>query len=349
MAWPNKPSPRGLKDVYKDKFLMGTMVDPSIYLGSDDALHSLIFNNFSALTTDNVFKWDQIHPTDIDWNWAHADEFIKFGKEHEMALIGHPLVWNSQLPRGLFKGRDGGTISRDALKDKLRDHIQTIIERYDSSIYAWDVVNEAFEDSGEYARSPWYEILGADYVKYSFSVASEASRHAKLIYNDYNLWRPQKRHAAVRLINDLKSSGIRIDAVGMQGHIGLTYPNLKDFENSIIAFAQAGVKVHITELEVDVLPGVPRGAFVEYSEELDPYRDGLPRSIDIALANRYVELFKMLLKYSNSIERVTFWGVTDDQSWKNDFPVRGRKNHTLLFDRNRQPKTAYGSLMNLLA
>lgn len=337
----------GLKDLYKTDFRMGVMIDPDIFLKDDTKLISLIEENFNALSGGNIFKWDQIHPTDAHWNWTYADEFVAFGEKHGMVLSGHPLIWSSQLPDGLFINDDGSEISREGLLARMEEHIKGVVGRYKGKVRYWDVVNEAFDDQGELVNNRWLQIIGNEYIEKAFQFAAEADSEAVLLYNDYNLWKPEKREAVVNLVENLRKKNIPVGGVGMQGHIGLDYPDLDQLEDSIRRFEGKGLSVHIAELDVDILPNVPPGTVPAYSDELDPYTDGLPDSVDKALAQRYAALFEMFLRNTNAIERVTFWGATDAHSWKNDFPVRGRTNYPLLFDREKNPKRAYHAVAGL--
>jgi endo-1,4-beta-xylanase len=155
-----------------------------------------------------------------------------------------------------------------------------------------------------------------------------------------------RRNAVVDMVKDLKSKGIRIDGVGLQGHYGLRSDNppLDELEKSIVAFAEAGVDVHFTELDLDVLPspdwtiGADVRRSFEYREKMNPYKEGLPDSVQMAQDQRWMELFDMFLKHQDQIKRVTLWGVTDLYSWKNFWPIPRRTNYPLLFDREYQPK-----------
>ena len=336
----------GLAAAFSGDFMIGTMVSPEAYVRQEPELVKIIVSDFNSLSTDNAFKWDHIHPTSAHWDWVYADEFVKFGQQHNMHLVGHTLVWHSQFPVGLFSAGDG-RVSRDVLLQDLESHISTIVERYRDKIHSWDVVNEAISDDGTWFKSPWLQIIGTEYIEQSFRFARNADPNAVLIYNDYNLWHPKKRKAALNMIDDFKRRGVPIDAVGVQGHIGLDYPDLGMLEKTIQDFAATGLRVNISELEIDVLPPVPPGVFPTYSPELDPYRDGLPSSVQNQLASRYAALFHMLLNNKSAIDRVTFWGVSDDQSWKNDFPIEGRTSYPLLFDRKLRPKKAYHEIKNI--
>jgi endo-1,4-beta-xylanase len=228
-----------------------------------------------------------------------------------------------------------------------------VVGRYKGKIKGWDVVNEALNEDGTLRRSKWLEIIGDDYIAKAFQFAHEADPAAELYYNDYALETEPKRDGAVRLLRKLKSDGVPITAVGLQGHDDLQFPTLAQQEATIEAFAALGLKVMITELDVDVLPtAAPRGADININipltAALDPYRSGLPRAMQKKLAARYADLFAIFLKYKGVITRVTFWGVTDRGTWLNNYPVRGRTNHPLLFDRNGKPKPALRSVIDVM-
>ena len=212
-------------------------------------------------------------------------------------------------------------------------------------------MNEAIEDDGSWRKSKFYNIIGEDYIKLAFQFAHEADPDADLYYNDYSMAHEGRRNTVVKMVNDLKSQGVRIDGVGMQGHMDLVFPDLDDFEESLLAFAETGVKVMITELDVTVLPrpgrnfGAEISADFDYRQHLNPYAEGLPDSVSVALNDRYLDIFKLFLKHSDKIERVTLWGVHDGQSWRNGWPVRGRTDYALIFDRDFQPKPVVESII----
>lgn len=228
------------------------------------------------------------------------------------------------------------------MKERIKKHIQTIVTHYKGRIKGWDVLNEAIESDGSWRKSPFYEILGEEYIPLIFQYAHEADPEAELYYNDYGMDGKAKRDKVVELVKMLKDRGLRIDAVGMQGHMGMDYPSVSEFEASILAFAATGVKVMVTEWDMSALPTARMGAnisdTVSYKQSLNPYPDGLPDSVSVAWNNRMKEFFGLFLKHSDIITRVTVWGVTDGDSWKNNFPVPGRVDYPLLFDRDCQPK-----------
>jgi endo-1,4-beta-xylanase len=168
-----------------------------------------------------------------------------------------------------------------------------------------------------------------------------------LYYNDFSLDKPAKRDAAVRLVKNLKSRGLRIDGVGIQGHWGMDYPTREDLDSFIDSMVALGVKVMVTEMDIDILPVASKytGADIhkktDLQKELNPYADGLPPLVQEKLAGRYAELFAQLLAHKGKVSRVTLWGVYDKTSWLNNWPVRGRTSYPLLFDRSYKPKEAF--------
>jgi endo-1,4-beta-xylanase len=215
-------------------------------------------------------------------------------------------------------------------------------------------VNEALEEDGTLRRSPWMEAIGPDYIAKAFEYAHEADPAAELYYNDFNLWKPEKAAGAVRIVQQLKERGLRIDAVGEEGHWLLDSPPLAAIEAAITTIASTGVKTMLTELDVDVFPWDPasRNATPAVKARIraatNIYRRGLPPEKQRELAQRYADAFALVLKHKDQIGRVTFWGVTDAQSWRNEFPIPGRTNYPLLWDRASQPKPAFDAVVEVL-
>jgi endo-1,4-beta-xylanase len=268
-----------------------------------------------------------------------------------MFIIGHCLVWHSQVPRWVFQDDKGAPLSRDALLQRMHDHIQAVVGRYKGRIAGWDVVNEALNEDGTLRKSPWLNIIGDDYIAKAFQFAHEADPRAELYYNDYSLENEAKRKGAVELIKKLKDQSVPITAIGLQGHDKMDWPTARQQADTIEAFAALGIKVNITELDVDVLPRTAPGNSADVSATStggagsNPYTAGLSDAVQQALAQRYAELFNIFVKYRASITRITFWGVTDGDSWLNNFPIRGRTNYPLLFDREGKPKPAFTSVI----
>jgi len=343
----------GLKDVFRDDFYIGTAINTGTLLGNDEEMLGIVKREFNAITAANAFKWAVIHPSEEEWRYRAPDRFIEFGQTNNMYMVGHVLVWHSQAPRSLFTDEAGKQVDKDVLFKRLENHIVTLVGRYKGKINTWDVVNEAFTPEDGWRPTPWYKIAGPEFMERAFRLAHETDPKACLLYNDYNMADPRRRELVVSMIRQYKKNGVPVHGIGMQGHVALDYPDLAEFEASIVAFAAEGMQVHITELDVDVLPSgwENRGAEIstnfEYDKKLDPYKNGLPPEIEGQLTRRYEGLFRIFLKHRDKIERVTFWGTSDDESWKNNFPVRGRTNYPLLFDREHKPKKAYETIVAL--
>lgn len=349
-AWAAAPT--GLAAAFREHFRIGVAVSNQTIDQSIAPHLDLIAREFNSVTAENAMKWGVIRPDGVNWQWQRADRLVEFAARHDMHVLGHTLVWHSQIPRSVFTGRDGQSLDRGALLAKMEEHLSTLVGRYRGRVHAWDVVNEAIDEGNGWRRSPWLQIIGDDFMEQAFRMARKADPAATLIYNDYNEHNPQKRAFQVKVLRDYLDRGVPIDAVGFQGHVGLTYPSLEEWERSLVAYADMGLKVHVSELEVDVLPSPNQMSAeisnrFEYSPDKDPWRQGLSEQAQEQLAERYVQLFRILLRHRASVERVTFWGLHDGISWKNDFPIQGRVNHPLLFDRDLKPKPAYQKLMAL--
>ncbi|WP_024891920.1 endo-1,4-beta-xylanase [Luteimonas huabeiensis] len=348
-----------LKSAYAGAFRIGTAVDDDIVAGRDPRSRALVVQHFNVLTPENVMKAEVLHPAPGTWDFAAADAFVAFGERHDQFLVGHTLVWHNQTPEWFFRDADGAPLDADAMTERLRDYIRTVAGRYAGRLDAWDVVNEIMGEDGEYRDTVWTRALGDGdtVVREAFAAAARAAPDAELYYNDFNTWRPAKRDGIVRMVRMLQDAGIRIDGIGMQGHWGLHYPPLEEIEASIDAFAALGVKVMISELDIDVLPLTREGQIIgtvmahpqfqleEFERYLDPYPDGLPPEVERRLAERYAELFALFHRKREVIDRVSLWGVHDGMSWKNDYPVPDRTNYPLLFDRDRRPKPALEAVL----
>lgn len=345
------PAP-ALKAVFADDFLIGAALNlEQTYGEAPVGEMELIATHFNTITPENLLKWERVHPQPGRYDFGPADALVELGEKHGMFIVGHTLVWHSQTPRWVFEDADGQPLDREALLERMREHIHTVAGRYKGRIGGWDVVNEAVESDGSLRNSPWRRIIGDDFVAKAFEYAREADPEAELYYNDYDMWKKEKRDGVVRLVKDLQARGLRVDGIGMQGHWGMDYPELEEAEASIEAFAALGVKVMITELDLTVLPKASRNTEADVSqsyqrqEQLDPYKDGLPEAKQKELAKRYAEVFALYLKHADKISRVTFWGVQDGNSWRNYWPVRGRTDYPLLFDRECKPKAAFDAVV----
>jgi len=341
-----------LKKAFKDKFYIGTAMSLPQINGTDVKSDQIITSQFSSIVAENCMKSMFLQPQEGKFFFDDADRFVAFGEKNKMFIIGHTLIWHSQLPKWFFVDKDGKDVSAEVLKQRMKNHITTVVSRYKGRVKGWDVVNEAIMEDGTYRKSKFYEILGEEFIPLAFQYAQEADPNAELYYNDYNEWYPEKVKTVINIVKNMKSRGIRVDGVGMQTHVGLDTPKLAEYEKAITDYASAGVKVNVTEMEISALPS-PWGTSanvsdtVEYQAKMNPYTKGLPENVVKEWDNRYLDFFRLFIKHEDKIRRVTLWGVTDNQSWKNDFPVKGRTDYPLLFDRNFKAKPVVEKIIQL--
>lgn len=341
-----------LKDTFKGAFYVGVAINAKQIAGTDTAGDALIVQQFDSITPENVMKWEVIHPRPDAYDFSLADKYVEFGEKHHMFIVGHNLCWHSQTPAWVFKDDQGNLLTREALLQRLHDHIQTVVGRYKGRIQSWDVVNEALNEDGTMRKSQWYNIIGDDYIVKAFQYAHEADPDAQLNYNDYNLEIPAKRKGAIEIVEKLKAAGVPIAVVGSQAHLHLADGTAADEEAAIEDLSAAGVKVAITELDIDVLPSAWNhtadvGAKIQEDPKLNPYPNGLPDDVQQKLAQRYADLFAVFWKHRDVVNRVTLWGATDKTSWLNNWPVRGRTSYPLLFDRDGNPKPAFYAVLKV--
>lgn len=351
-----------LKDAFKDDFLIGCAIDQRIISQHDSKAQALILEQFNAVSPESVLKPEYIHPAPNRWNFAPGDAYCQFAAEHGLKALGHTLVWHNQTPNFFWLNADGTPRSQEDMRAHLVEYLEKVTTHFAGKVYAWDVVNEILDEDGNYRHDKGWEKYYKDLddlVCLAFSTAQRCDPNAELYYNDFNMWRPSKVAGAVRLVKMLQSKGIRIDGVGIQAHWGLNFPEIKDVENAIDQLSALGVKVMITEIDIDVLPLTKEGQVIgqslsdpvfqrpEFVKFLNPYRQGLPKKVDKQLADRYEELMRVFHKKRDKIDRVTFWGLHDGVSWKNDYPVPHRTNYPMLFDRNLQKKKAYEQVIKV--
>jgi endo-1,4-beta-xylanase len=351
----SRASAATLKDAFKNDFLIGVSINRLQFEDQDGRGDPIIKAQFNSISPENILKWESVHPRPGQYDFSGADRYVAFGETNHMYIIGHTLVWHNQTPHWVFEDEQGKPVSREVLLARMHDHIATVVGRYQGRIKGWDVVNEALEKDGTLRDSPWRKIIGDDYIEKAFQFAHEADPGAQLHYNDYDLETPLKRAGALALIRKLRAEGIPVNCVGLQDHVSLTSPSPREVDQTISAFAALGVKVMITELDVNVVPRKkhsPGAGVVTNAAPLPPaagmraegvVTNGLPPAKQAQLARRYAELFQVYVKHRADISRVTFWNVTDGDSWLNGF---GKVNHPLLFDRNGQPKPAFQAVLD---
>lgn len=335
-----------LKDAFKDDFRIGVAINQTQFDNEDQRGDPIIETQFNAISPENILKWESVHPEPGKYDFAEPDRYVEFGGANHMTIVGHTLVWHNQTPQWVFQDENGKPVTREVLLERMRDHIQTVVGRYKGRIKIWDVVNEALLDNGKLRKSPWEKIIGDDYIEKAFQYAHEADPDAILRYNDYSLENEPKRSGAIALIKKLQAEGIPVAAIGLQDHVKMDWPTVEQEDATISAFAALGLKVMITELDVDVLGGKQTAEITEMANQAGSnlYANGLPPVVQQELAKRYADLFRVFVKHHNDITLVTFWGVTDADSWLN---MRGRINHPLLFDRAGKPKPAFDAVIQV--
>jgi endo-1,4-beta-xylanase len=349
-----KKESQTLKSAFEGKFLIGGALNTPQCTGEDTAALDVVKNQFNSIVAENCMKGEVIQPQQGVFDFTLSDQFVDFGGASNMFIIGHTLVWHSQAPPWIFVDAEGNDVSRDTLVARMKDHIYTVVGRYKGRVNGWDVVNEAIIDDAGLRESKWYQIIGPDYIELAFQFANEADPEAELYYNDYNLYQEHKRNETIKLVKSVQEKGLRIDGVGMQAHYGLGSNVVSDVEASIVAFSETGVKVMMTELDISVLPFPTEQITAEVSQsyknkpEFNPYTEQLPDSVQEQFTQFYSDLFKVYIKHADKISRVTFWGVNDSQTWRNYWPINGRTDYPLFFDRNNQAKPVVAAVIGLV-
>jgi endo-1,4-beta-xylanase len=339
-AQQQKEDKKGLKDYYKSFFPIGVAVTPRQL--TDPAEGAFILKHFNSLTAENAMKMGPIHPEENRYDWAGADAIVNFAVANGLKVRGHNLCWHTQTPKWMFVDSVGQQVTKEVLLARLKEHIHAVVSRYKGKIYAWDVVNEAVSDNPKelLRNSLWYKICGEDFIAKAFEYAHEADPKAVLFYNDYNTEYPEKRQRIFTLIKKLKDSGVPIHAVGLQGHWSIKDPSQAMLKQAIDQYASLGIKVQVTELDVSVYTdgNIPEQAGAAGAS-------GFTADLQQKQADQYGKFFQTFREYKGVLTGVTFWNLSDRSSWLDNFPVRGRKNYPLLFDKDLQPKSAYWNVI----
>ena len=355
-------SQESLKDAYSGAFKMGCAANSQIVSGRDARSQGLILKQFNAISPENDMKAEVLHPRPDVWNFRAADEYVKFAADNGLWALGHTLVWHNQTPDFFFQNPDGSARTHDEMVETMRSYIEKVAGHFSGKVNAWDVVNEIIDNDGSYRKTAWVNAFNGDgdeVVRLAFQFAAQYDPKAELYYNDFNAWRPSKRDGIMRMVRMLQKNGIRIDGIGIQAHWGLNFPKNEYITAAIDSFSTLGVKVMITELDVDVLPLTKEGQVIgkslqdplyqleEFEVFLDPYKHGLPEDVERQLADRYRELMQIFYERRDKIDRVTIWGLHDGMSWKNGYPIPNRTNYPLLFNRDLSPKPAFDAVLSI--
>jgi endo-1,4-beta-xylanase len=341
------PTQLSLAQTYANDFKIGVAINGRVYGDQDPAAAALVAAQFNRVTPENELKWQSLERQPGVLDFSQADAFVAYAERHGMEVHGHALVWHHQVPSWLFENGAGGPATREQLLARLEQHMIALANHFGRRVQYWDVVNEAFNDDGSLRDTPWRTIIGADYLDQAFLLADKHFPDAKLVYNDFSMEKPGKRDAVVKLVQGFKERGVRIDAIGTQAHFGLQSPTLEAIDASLTAFGNAGVEVLVSELDVDVLPpaydsqGADLSLNAELSAQLNPYADCLPSDVAEQAARRWGDIFQVFVRHSAHLHSVTLWGVSDRYSWLNNWPVKGRSNYALLFDRQLRAKKSW--------
>lgn len=343
------------KEAFDGKFLVGTALNVEQIGGIEPKAVEIAKKHYNSIVAENCMKMENIHPEEDVYFWDEADAFVEFGEANNMHIVGHTLVWHSQAAPWIFVDENGDEVSREVLIERMKDHIHTIVTRYKGRVDGWDVVNEAIEGDGSWRESKWYEIIGPEFVELAFKFTHEADPEAELYYNDYGVSGADKCDGIYNMVKDLLDKDVKIDGIGLQGHLNFDIPKISEMEESIEKLSSLGLDLMVTELDMTIIPWpsdevtAEVSTSYELSEEYNPYSEELPDSVYQEVIQRYKGFFEMFLEHHEKITRVTFWGVHDGNSWRNNWPIEGRTDFPLLFDRNYQMKEGVEEILEMAA
>ena len=330
----------GLKDAYKDYFSIGVAVNMRNISNPEQI--AIIKKDFNSITAENDMKPQPTEPAYGQFNWENADKIANFCRSNGIKLRGHCLMWHAQIGEWMYKDEKGDLVSKEKLFQNMKHHITAIVERYKDVIYAWDVVNEAISDGGwqggrrgmgehpsPYRNSPLYQIASDEFIKKAFIYAREADPNVLLFYNDYNAADPGKRDRIYNMVKSMKEEGVPIDGIGMQGHYNVYGPSMEDVDTALTKYSTIVKHIHITELDIR--------ANQEMGGQLNFSRDGgnISQVVKTLQEDQYARLFKVLRKHKDVVDNVTFWNLSDRDSWL------GARNYPLPYDENYKAKRVY--------
>ena len=337
--------PTGYKDTYKDYFTVGVALNIRNVASPEQM--AVVKKNFNSVTAENAMKPGEIHPKEGVWNFAGADSIANWCRANGVKMRGHCLAWHSQFANWMFTDKKGKPVSKEVFYERLRDHIHTVVNRYKDIVYAWDVLNEAIAD-GDGRRAPWMkeapspyrktkmmDLCGEEFIVKVFQFAREADPNVELFYNDYNACQPAKRDRIYNMVKKMKERGAPIDGIGMQGHYNIYFPSMEDFDAAIVKYSKIVDKIHITEL--DLRTNEEMGGQLQFS--LGKAGE-VPQYIKTLHEAQYANLFRVLRKHKDVVKNVTFWNLSDADSWI------GVNNYPLPFDKDVKPKKVYYTIKN---
>lgn len=331
-----------LHSVLDDYFSIGAAVPPAFTDTTD--IHSLLMiKHFTALVAGNAMKPDALQPTEGTFTWKDADRIVRFAGLTGMKVRGHTLVWHNQIPDWFFTDPkdQGKPATRELLLQRMKTHIQTVVGHFKGDVDSWDVVNEVLSDRsglrGAAEGSKWLGIAGPDYIEKAFQYAHEADPDATLVINDYNLESDGRKLTEMyNVVKSLLAKKVPVNAVGFQMHISLYASTVAAIRAAMEKIASLGVKVQVTEMDMSI-----------YAGAADPSK--IPdRDLLVAQGKRYKEIFDMFKEEAKKgiLDMVVLWGCADDDTWLDSFPVQGRPDAPLLFDRRLQAKPAFWAIVD---
>ncbi len=326
-----------LQHVYADRFLIGAAVSPQLLRREERA--ALVRRHFNSITATNAMKPNFLTDAEGRYTFEQADELAAFCAANNIKLRGHTLLWHfragayNAAPDWFFQGGNASVI-----RGRLETYIHDVVSHFRGKVYAWDVVNEVISDGDTVYRedSPWHRVLGPDYIEWAFRAARDADPETELFINDYGTEEPAKNVKLMQVVDDLIAKGVHLDGVGHQLHMRFT----EDVAGAQAAFRAAearGLINHVTELDISVYDD-PGSCYRDQTGCQADYNDAanIPRAVMDEQTRLFRELFEMFVQH-DSLKSVTTWGLTDQDSWLNGFPIR-RTNAALLFDREGRPK-----------
>ncbi len=335
-----------IAETFADYFPIGAAIEP---FQTSGLKANLLKKHVNWLVAENVMKPDAIQPSEGIFSWENADRIVEFAKLNGMEVRFHTLVWHSQVGAWFFMDAEGKPmvdetdaakreVNKKLLLERLDKHVRTIVGRYKDDITSWDVVNEVIEpgDPDGMRASEWYKITGTDFIETAFRAAREAGGpDIKLYINDYGTDNPVKRDRIYELVKEMLEKGVPIDGVGHQTHIDIHGPSVTSIIESMQKFSELGLDNLVTELDMSIYAWNDRSDF----------GDDIPEAVLQKQAERYQELFEAFKEHEDIISGVVFWGIADDHTWLNSFPVK-RTNAPLLFDKQLHAKPAYWAIVD---
>jgi endo-1,4-beta-xylanase len=296
--------------------VLGAAVHTAGLTWSDPRYRQTLLSSFGSITSEWEMKMDSIEPWQGWFDFSKGDQLAAFAAANGLKMRGHTLLWHQQLPAWMSQG----WWTRATLEPVLKQYVQTVVAHFRGKVDSWDVVNEPLNDDGTMRDNLWYRVIGPDYISLALTWARQADPNVKLFINDYGAeWPNAKRDALLRLVTDLRSRGVPLDGVGFQAHFTTSwYPTRAQLQDTLQQFANLGLRVEITELDVATQSATDPAELVKQGQIYG----------DVGAACRAVV----------ACDRITTWGITDASSWL------GSAKRPLPFDVNYAPKPAYTAL-----